>query len=226
MEELELKEGASVYFDQSTNLLIEKEFKGGKELLLSNEGHEVWIFTEKDVKIEESSEVTANIYTLKKLEVEKGANLATAMTGLFIAGDKVVAKENVFWNWSSFCYTATLAGGSNLVAPSNDSQIAIGSNLQPALEIASELTIAPNPFASATTIRFFLPKKAKATLAIFDLQGKLLQQLHNGILDAGKHQRQWNGTGKGGVHLPSGMYLIQLKIEEEVINKKVLLQHD
>ncbi len=95
VKEIEMKQGSSIFFDQATDLLIKKEFKGGKEMFISNEGHEVWIFVKKEVKFEKNSDVQANVYALKKLKVKK----ETSMTGLFISKDKVDSKKNVTWNW-------------------------------------------------------------------------------------------------------------------------------
>ena len=88
------------------------------------------------------------------------------------------------------------------------------------------ISVFPNPFSTEATIRFHLPEAGQVTLNVFDLQGRLIRQLHNGQLDSGQHQRQWDGAGEGGGQLPSGMYLVQLRSGGEVVNRKVLLQHD
>ena len=59
---------------------------------------------------------------------------------------------------------------------------------------------------------------------IFNLQGQLIRELHNGQLDAGDHQKQWDGTDAGGKQLPSGMYLVKLKVGKEVLNKRLVMQ--
>ena len=87
------------------------------------------------------------------------------------------------------------------------------------------LEVSPNPFARQAAVRFYLPQPGPATVNIFGLQGQLVRQLHDGHLDAGEYQRQWDGTDRNGNPLPSGVYLLQLRAEEEVVNKKVLLQH-
>ena len=99
--ELKLKENSKVFFAQSTNLLIDKGLDSDKNMVISNSGYTVWLFAEDDVKIGEKGTVTANIYSQKKLQVEKGAtNGPTYMTGIFIA-DKVDSKEYVHWNWNA-----------------------------------------------------------------------------------------------------------------------------
>ncbi|MEZ4991462.1 MAG: T9SS type A sorting domain-containing protein [Saprospiraceae bacterium] len=88
------------------------------------------------------------------------------------------------------------------------------------------LEVFPNPFTTEVTIRFYLQEAGQTTLNIFDLQGRLVRQLHQETLDAGSYQWQWDGTGRGGNRLPSGMYLVQLRSAEVVVNKRVLFQYD
>jgi hypothetical protein len=86
------------------------------------------------------------------------------------------------------------------------------------------MTAFPNPFHSELTIRFDLPQSAETSLRIFNLQGQLVNQLQDGPLEAGDHQSSWDGTDMRGAPLPSGLYLLQLRIGDEVLNRKVMLQ--
>lgn len=95
---------------------------------------------------------------------------------------------------------------------------------QTQLKISASLEVFPNPFASHTNIRYHLNEAGQVSLNIFDLQGRLIQQLQQTYLEEGDYQVQWDGTDAGGYPLPAGMYLIQLKMGKEVLNKKVLLQ--
>ncbi len=100
VEKIELKEGASVFFGQDTDLLVEEKFEGEKELFLSNSSHEVWIYAQGEAEFKENSYVSCNLYTKEKLKVEKDSD----MTGLFISEDKVESKEGTTWNWNpTYC---------------------------------------------------------------------------------------------------------------------------
>lgn len=84
----------------------------------------------------------------------------------------------------------------------------------------------PNPFSDRLTIRYALGESGPVNLAVFNLQGQLVRQLYQGQTDLGEQQIQaWDGTDANGNLLPAGMYLIQMKTREEVVNRKVLLQH-
>ncbi|MCB0564983.1 MAG: HYR domain-containing protein [Phaeodactylibacter sp.] len=82
----------------------------------------------------------------------------------------------------------------------------------------------PNPFSHQVKMDFFLPEAGQVMMNIFNLQGQLIRELHNGQLDAGDHQKQWDGTDAGGKQLPSGMYLVKLKVGKEVLNKRLVMQ--
>jgi len=71
-----------------------------------------------------------------------------------------------------------------------------------------ELTMsaAPNPFNPATRLSFTLDEESMATLEIFDLAGKRVASLHQGVLSAGHHVFTWQPRNLG-----SGVYLARLQ---------------
>jgi gluconolactonase len=66
----------------------------------------------------------------------------------------------------------------------------------------------PNPFNPATTIYFQIPFKSHVTLNIYDIQGRKIDTLINGILQAGYQHVQFSPAGRG-----SGIYLCRLIAE-------------
>lgn len=86
------------------------------------------------------------------------------------------------------------------------------------------LEVYPNPFESVTNIRFRVPEAGDAFLGLYNLQGQLVQVLFDGQLDAGEQQMDWDGRNRSGGLLPSGMYLLQLKIGMDVYNRRIILQ--
>jgi len=68
-------------------------------------------------------------------------------------------------------------------------------------------TAYPNPFNSSTTIMFSVVQVSQPVkLAVYDLQGRLVDELVNGRLSAGHHTAVWDGTD-----LATGVYLIRLE---------------
>lgn len=76
----------------------------------------------------------------------------------------------------------------------------------------------PNPFNPSTTIHFNLPEASKVTLNVYDMNGRLVSTLVNGLRDAGTHQATFDGS-----NLSSGVYLYTLNAGQNVITGKMAL---
>ena len=64
----------------------------------------------------------------------------------------------------------------------------------------------PNPFNPSTKIRFSLPEAANVSLKIYDLTGRLIANLVDGMKSAGQHEIDYNASD-----LASGIYLYILQ---------------
>jgi len=82
---------------------------------------------------------------------------------------------------------------------------------------------APNPFNPKTRISFALTRRGPVTLEVFDVTGRLLSVLEDGILDAGEHQVTWKGEDLAGRSLSSGVYFYRLEAEGEVMAKRMVI---
>ena len=78
--------------------------------------------------------------------------------------------------------------------------------------------IYPNPFNPTTTIDFYVPNNMEFSLALFDLQGRLVETIINQEYSRGDYSIHYNATG-----LSSGIYFIQLRTSEFVDYSKVIL---
>lgn len=67
----------------------------------------------------------------------------------------------------------------------------------------------PNPFNSNTSIKIELPESIKIELFIHDVNGKLLDKLHVGQLNAGSHIFTWHAS-----NISSGIYFIRLRSDK------------
>ena len=76
----------------------------------------------------------------------------------------------------------------------------------------------PNPFNPTTKISFSLPQKSQIKLKVFDVLGREIQILADGIYEASKHEVEFNAT-----NLPSGVYFYNLTTGSNSITKKMLL---
>jgi hypothetical protein len=71
----------------------------------------------------------------------------------------------------------------------------------------------PNPFNPTTSIKFALPVESKVSAEIYNILGQRVATLVNGVLNAGYHTIEWNGTNASGQSMGSGVYFVRLSAE-------------
>jgi hypothetical protein len=76
----------------------------------------------------------------------------------------------------------------------------------------------PNPFNPSTIIEFDVPRADEVQLAVYDVNGRLVQQLFNGRTAPGTYHVAFEGE-----NLASGVYIYRLTTNEGVFSKKMLL---
>ncbi|MBN2356399.1 S8 family serine peptidase [candidate division KSB1 bacterium] len=72
----------------------------------------------------------------------------------------------------------------------------------------------PNPFNPSTRIAFSLPRNARTSLIVYNLQGQVIRTLFNQPMTSGRHEWVWDGRDDEGRQVPSGMYFYTLMSEE------------
>jgi hypothetical protein len=101
-----------------------------------------------------------------------------------------------------------------------------GCNLTPApLPGLEDLVLGnhPNPFNPSTTIFFELPQAGPASLRIYDLAGRLIQERSWDDLPQGRSEFQWNGLDRQGRALSSGVYLYRLDTRDHSLSRRMSL---
>ncbi len=81
----------------------------------------------------------------------------------------------------------------------------------------------PNPFNPSTQISFELSSAQYVTLAVFDITGREIKTLSNGVLESGSHTFSWKGNDENGQLMPTGVYLYRLESAQKVATKKMVL---
>ncbi len=76
----------------------------------------------------------------------------------------------------------------------------------------------PNPFNPETKIEFQLPASGKVSLKVYDLLGREVALLIDGIVERGSHKINFNGSV-----LPSGIYFYKLNTENYSMVRKMML---
>ena len=81
----------------------------------------------------------------------------------------------------------------------------------------------PNPFNPSTTIRYELQKKGMVEVNIYDVNGRLVNQLVKQNQSVGMHTVVWNGKNLFGDKVASGLYIYAVKFENTLYTKKMIL---
>jgi hypothetical protein len=69
----------------------------------------------------------------------------------------------------------------------------------------------PSPFREDLTCAFQLPRSGPARLGVWDLSGRQVAVLADGIQTSGGHRVEWNGLDRQGDPVPCGSYLLRLE---------------
>jgi hypothetical protein len=81
----------------------------------------------------------------------------------------------------------------------------------------------PNPFNMAVTIAFALPRPGAVAVEIVDLQGSRVFGLSMSGLGTGPQTVRWNGTGRNGLPVSSGVYFAHLQFGSTRLTTKLVL---
>jgi hypothetical protein len=81
----------------------------------------------------------------------------------------------------------------------------------------------PNPFNPITTIRFFGPRGHRVHVVVYDVHGKTVATLFDGVSPGGEIELQWNGRDDAGLSVGSGVYFYRLQGGGRAITRKMLL---
>jgi flagellar hook assembly protein FlgD len=84
---------------------------------------------------------------------------------------------------------------------------------------------APNPLLTGATgrIQFTMAREGKANVDIFDVNGRLVKSVYDGIALEGVNEAFWNGTDGTGREVASGVYFYRLRTGAEDFSKKMVV---
>lgn len=76
----------------------------------------------------------------------------------------------------------------------------------------------PNPFNPTTRINFSLPKNSFVNLSVYDLTGRLIEEIVNSEMNTGSYTFEFNGSS-----LSSGIYFYRIRAGDFVETRKMIL---
>jgi hypothetical protein len=116
----------------------------------------------------------------------------------------------VFWPSGMVTDSVNVAANQQIIIYESGQPIGIDDPGSP--PVARLLANSPNPFRSATTIRYDVDVPTVVDLRILDVSGRLVRTLESGAFKAaGGHEVSWNGRGDDGRPLAGGIYFYTLQ---------------
>lgn len=70
----------------------------------------------------------------------------------------------------------------------------------------------PNPFNPHTRISYSLPQSARVQLRIYDVSGKEVAKVLDGVYSAGSYKYDWQAVNQSGAALASGIYFARMQL--------------
>lgn len=95
----------------------------------------------------------------------------------------------------------------------------------PAVRAGSTVFLAvptPNPFGPMSALSFTLPCAMQTELAMYDVSGRRIAILTQGLLGPGEHAVIWYGRDDRGVEVSPGVYVARLRAGVSTVSRKVV----
>ncbi len=80
----------------------------------------------------------------------------------------------------------------------------------------------PNPFDNDVAVNVYSPSCQHVVIRIFDLQGRIVTQLYNGILPAGNHMLNWDGKDEYNLAVSKGVFFVKVSSDNGQFIEKLI----
>jgi flagellar hook assembly protein FlgD len=74
-----------------------------------------------------------------------------------------------------------------------------------------------------SSIRFGLARAGEVRLELFDVSGRRVKTLVNGVLAPGPHVASWNGLNQRGDRVGNGVYFVRLTTPSKLFHARVVV---
>lgn len=110
--------------------------------------------------------------------------------------------------WILFRVVASGIGG--FVLASNTSAAAVDAPAVAAAAV-SDLRVFPNPSPGTAQLRFALDRDGPVSVRVYDVRGRLVSTLADGVMPRGEHAMAWGGVDAHGARVAPGTYFVRLR---------------
>ncbi len=183
-------------------------------LVPSDPENVTWNISDKDgVVVVEGGPYTSSGFKLTPFTFpETGCYVLTVndSEGLGLSeGRYMVADESnqILWEGDTFTYSATAELAHGITVDINE------------VLSSDDISISPNPVVNTANIQFNLARKTNVDIAVFDILGKNVTNLHKGEMNNGPHNIVLDVNG-----LNKGVYFVKIQMNNNVVTKKIMVR--
>ncbi|NNF07708.1 MAG: S8 family serine peptidase [Candidatus Eisenbacteria bacterium] len=170
------------------------------------------------VSIGSSADLDWFLYNSALTEVDRGYTTGNPEAGSYNASTGRYYLLVNGYQGATSSYTLTVTGGL-----ANSIAIPLSQKLDLKPMVTALLQNAPNPIRGAkTAIQFTLADPGEVSLQVFDVNGRLVNTLQRGFLEAGLHSVPWQGVDESGKRVTAGVYFYRLVAPNYTETRKML----
>lgn len=78
----------------------------------------------------------------------------------------------------------------------------------------------PNPARGAVVLAFTLAREGRVEVALHDVAGARVGTALSGVVAAGRHEAQWDGTGLHGQRCRAGIYFVSFVVDDRTVAQR------
>ena len=83
--------------------------------------------------------------------------------------------------------------------------------------------VAPNPARGALRVEYEVGRASRVRIGVYDIQGREVARLVDGMRPAGRQDARWDGRDPGGVAARPGIYVVRYEAAGRIESRRVAL---
>lgn len=147
-----------------------------------------------------------------------GVTVAAGSTVVLDAGNSITLRPG-FVAESGSNFTARIGGCT--VNSNNNNELLVENRSTPIFEQEMKIKISPNPMYNEASIRFYSPSEEYVAVSVYDLNGKLVERLHQQFAMKG-----WNQLFFYPKSLSSGVYFVAVQSKTTIKTERLVVQSE
>jgi WD40 repeat protein len=93
----------------------------------------------------------------------------------------------------------------------------------PEINLSGNLSVYPNPATESVTISFDVKNDGLYEIAVYDITGKQVRNIHSGFLQSGNYVFRWTGADNQGKQQKPGIYILTVAGGDKIMVEKIMM---